>query len=347
MKITTIGLDLAKSVFQVHAVDGQGRVVMERRLRRGQVKAFFAALEPCVVGLEAGGGAHHWARVLGGLGHEVRVMAPQYVKPYVKTNKNDAADAAAICEAAGRPTMRFVAVKSAEQQAGLMLHRVRELVVRQRTMLINALRGHLAEFGVVAAKGARQAGKLVAALDAIDENQLPCAARELVAVLARQLADTEARLGELDRRLLAAHRVNETSQRLATIPGIGPITASAIVATVEGAQGFASARGFAAWIGLVPRQHSSGGKQRLGAISKRGNVYLRKLLIHGARAVVRWRRQRPCADAPWLGGLLARRPVNVAVTALANKNARVAWALLRRGGVYRSGPHTPTPAIAG
>ena len=342
MEIRVIGIDLAKNILQVHGVDGQGRACVDRRLRRGQVLEFFKQHPPSLVGMEAGASAHHWARELMALGHDVRLMPPQYVRPYVKTNKNDAADAVAICEAVTRPTMRFVAVKSADQQAVLMLHRVRELLLRQRTMLINALRGHLAEFGLVGAQGALQVRRLVERLEGLSSDHLPALARQLVAVIVAQLRDTETKLGALNRELAAWHRANEVSRRLATIPGVGPITASAIVATIEDGRHFRTARQFAAWVGLVPRQRSSGGKERLGSISKRGDPYLRKLLIHGARSVVRWRDRTPISRSAWLERLLARRPVNVAVTALANKNARIAWALLQHGETYRSAIASPS-----
>jgi len=346
MEISAIGLDLAKYVFEVHGVDGSGRVVLRRQLRRGEVEKFFARLAPCVVGMEAGSAAHHWARVLMRLGHEVRLMPAQYVRPYRKRHKNDAADAAAICEALGRPSMRFVAVKTAEQQAVLMQHRVRDQLVGQRTALINALRGHLAEFGIVAARGRAALGRLRAVLAQADDSRVPALARGALCELAGQLESVEARIGALEAAIVAWHRENEASRRLATIPGIGPLAASAIVATVGDASQFATARHFAAWIGLVPNQHSSGGKPRLGRITKAGDAYLRRNLIHGARAVLSWRRRRPPSPAAWLGALLARRHVNVVTVALANKNARVAWALLRRGGTWRGDHQTSVAAPA-
>jgi transposase len=338
MKITTVGLDLAKNVFQVHGIDAEGRSVLRKKLRRGELLRFFAGLERCVVGMETCSGAHHWARELRVLGHEVRLMPPQYVKPYVKTNKNDAADAAGICEAVTRPTMRFVAVKSEDQQAVLMLHRARDLLIRQRTMIVNALRGHFAEFGIVAAQGVWNIGKLVERLADPDERRIPDVARKVLGVLVEQLAALGTKLRELEAELLAWHRSNAASRRLETIPGIGPITASAIVATVGDGHQFVSARQFAAWIGLVPRQNSSGGKPRLGRISKRGDAYLRRLLVHGSRAVVRWRRASKATPSPWLTGLLSRRPTNVATVAMANKTARIAWAVLTRNETYRSAP---------
>jgi len=283
---------------RAQVIDGEGRVCVDRQLRRGQVLEFFKRDPPSLVGMEAGASAHHWARALMALGHDVRLMPPQYVRPYVKTNKNDAADAVAICEAVMRPTIRFVAVKSADQQAVLMLHRVRELLLRQRTMLINALRGHLAEFGLVGAHGALQVKRLVERLEGLSSDQLTALARQLVAVIVARLHDTETKLSTLDQELAAWHRSNEVSRRLATIPGVGPITASAIVATIEDCRHVRTARQFAAWVGLVPRQRSSGGKERLGSISKRGDPYLRKLLIHGARSVICWRRRAPTSRLP-------------------------------------------------
>ena len=336
MQVTTIGLDLAKNILQVHGVDARGRAVVKRRLRRGEVLAFCANLPPCLVGIESCGGAHWWAREIEALGHQVRLMPAHYVRPYVKRNKNDAADAEAICEAVTRPTMRFVPIKSAEQQAVLLLHRTRELLVRQRTGLINALRGHVAEFGIVVAQGAHNVVKLIAAIADQDGKRLPPLATDVLRLLVEQLRATEGQLGELERHLLAWHRANEVSQRLATVPGVGPITATAIAATVGDPAHFRSARQFAAWLGLVPRQHSSGGRERLGRISKRGDGYLRRLLIHGARTVLRWRRRGVgLAASPWLAGLLERRPVNVTTVALANKNARILWAMMMRGESFR------------
>jgi transposase len=334
MTVTTIGLDLAKAVFQVHGVDAQGKVALRKRLRRSEVVRFFAALPSCVVGMEACGSGHFWARELRRLGHEVRLMPPQYVRPYVKTNKHDAADAEAICEAATRPSMRFVPVKTADQQAVLLMHRARELLVRQRTMLANALRAHAAEFGIVAPKGIQRLPELHAAVAVSDEDQIPALARPVLQALTDQIEAVDARILEIERQLLAWHRSSAASRRLATIPGIGPITASAIAATVADAAQFASARQFAAWLGLVPRQHSSGGRERMGGLSKRGDGYLRRLLVHGARAVIRWQRRPQGRPMPWLAGLLDRRHVNVAMAALAHKNARIAWALLRRGEDY-------------
>lgn len=335
-QITVIGLDLAKRVFQVHGADDDGQPVLRRKLRRGQVLTFFSGLPPCLIGMEACASAHHWARELQRLGHEVRLIPPQYVRPFVKTNKNDAADAEAICEAVTRPTMRFAPVKSAEQQSVLMLHRARELLVRQRTMLINALRGHCAEFGLVAAQGIAKASELIRIIEDPEDTRLPDLAREALGLLVNQLNAVRARIKALESRLLAWHRSNEASRRLEAIPGVGVITATALVATIGDASQFRSGRQLAAWLGLVPRQHSSGGKDRLGRISKRGDGYIRRLLVHGARTVLRWRRAKPDTEAGWSEQLLARRPTNVVLVAMANKTARVAWVLLRHQRNYQS-----------
>jgi transposase len=333
--VTTIGLDLAKDVFQVHGVDAAGAVVLRRKLRRGGVQGFFAALPPAVVGVEACGGAHFWARELGRLGHEVRLMPPSYVQPYVKRGKTDAADAEAICEAVTRPTMRFVPAKAEAQQAATVEIKVRQLLVRQRTRTVNALRGHLAEFGLVAARGMWRVAELIAIVRDEEDRRLPAAAREALAELAGQVEALEERIGRLDGRMVRRSRTDETARRLATIPGVGAITASALQALVPDPRGFRSGRHFAAWLGLTPRPHSSGGKERLGRISKQGNTVLRTLLICGATARLRHARRRP-EGASWVTGLLARRPFKVAAVALANKMARVAWALLVKGGTYRT-----------
>ena len=338
MNRTTIGLDLAKDVFQVHGTDAEGRVVVRKRLRRRDVASFFANPEPCLIGLEAGATAHHSARELTALGHEVRLMPPSYVTPYVKRGKNDAVDAAAICEAVTRPTMRFVPVKSAEQQAVLLLHRTRELLIRQRTSLVNALRAHLAAFGIVAPQGSRNVAKLVAVVADEDERRVPGLVRAALGAIIGQLQDLQVRLRAIEAAIVAWHRTSEASRRLETIPGIGPITASALAATVTDPSHFRSGRQFAAWLGLVPRQHSSGGKARLVGISKRGDGYLRRLLVLGATALIRSARTRSTPEGSWLGRLLERRPARLASVALANKTARVAWAALARGEVYRAGP---------
>jgi transposase len=332
-EITTIGLDLAKHVFQVHGIDAQGTTVLRKRLRRGQVLAFFGRLPPCLVGLEACATAHYWARELRALGHEVRLMPAQYVKAYIKRNKHDAADAEAICEAVGRPTMRFVPIKTAEQQATALLHRGRERLVRQRTMLVNALRAHLAEFGIVAARGLRNVGQLIAIVRDDADIRLPPVAQQVLQVLASQLEQIEAAVAALERQLLTWHKTNPVSQRLASIPGIGPIIATAIATTVADANEFRSGREFAAWLGLVPRQNSTGGKIRLGGITKRGNRYLRRLLINGASANLL--RSKATKADPWVIGLRRRRPPLVVAVALANKTARIAWAVMLREKEYQ------------
>src|SRR6185312_7558488 len=338
-EITTIGLDLAKHVFQVHGVDAAGATVLRKQLRRAQVLAFFSRLPRCLVGMEACATAHYWARELSALGHEVRLMPAQYVKAYIKRNKNDAADAEAICEAVGRPTMRFVRVKTAEQQATALLHRGREQLVRQRTMLVNALRAHLAEFGIVAAQGLRNVGELIAIVRDDGDTRLPDVARQVLQVLANQIEQIETAVAARERQLLAWHKSNPVSQRLASIPGIGPIIATAIATTVADPNVFRSGREFAAWLGLVPRQNSTGGKIRLGGITKRGNRYLRRLLINGASANLL--RSRATKADPWVIGLRRRRPPLVVAVALANKTARIAWAVMLRQNEY------PAPGCGG
>ncbi len=337
MQVSTIGIDLAKNVFQVHGVDAGGTVVIAKKLRRSQVLPLFAKLPPCLVGMEACATSHHWARELKALGHDVRLMPAGYVKAYVKRNKNDAADAAAICEAVSRPSMRFVPVKTTEQQATLMLHRTRDWLVRQRTQLINAMRAHLAEFGLIAAQGRDGLTTLIAIMRS--EVSIPGMARKALHGLLGQLDALGLQISDIERLILAEHRSNDTSRRLQTIPGIGVIGATAIAAMVPDPTVFRSGRDFAAWIGLVPRQNLSGGKERLGAISKQGNRYLRRLLVVGATAVIRRVRARPDKH-PWLIQLLARRPAKVVAVALANKMARIAWAVLARGDTYRA------PALA-
>jgi transposase len=336
MQITTVGLDIAKHVFQVHGVDAQGQPLIKRRLRRNDVYRFFAELPPCVVGLEACATSHYWARELAELGHQVRLMPPQYVRPFVKRNKNDAADAEAICEAVTRPTMRFVPIKSAEQQSVLMLHRARDLLVRQQTMTVNAVRAHLAEFGIIAAQGIQNMSKVIAVIDDTADQRVPDVARDVLKSLAAHYEQLKLQVLAFEKKIVQWHRSNELSRRLATIPGVGPITASAVVATIADPNHFISARQFAAWIGLVPRQHSTGGKERLGAISKRGNPYLRRLLVIGAQSVLRWGLARRAKASPWLQGLLARRPQNVVATALANKTARIIWAMMTKNESYRT-----------
>ena len=335
MQITTVGLDLAKNVFQVHAIDASEKVVARKQLKRSQMIPYFKALAPCLVGMEACATAHYWARELGKLGHEVRLMPAKDVKAYVKRNKNDAADAEAICEAVRRPTMRFVRVKSPEQQGRLMQHRTRDLLMRQRTQLINAMRARLAEIGIVSAQGREGLSELLAVISNEQEIQMPIDARASLMVLAAQLQALQTLIGTIDKRIMAQHRASDESKRLETIPGIGPISATTIVAVVPDPAVFKSGRDFAAWIGLVPRQDSTGGKQKLGPISKQGDRYLRRILVVGAHAVLRRARQDP-AKYPWLTQLLARRPFKVVAVALANKMARIAWALLAKGGTYRS-----------
>jgi len=335
MQITTIGLDIAKNVFQVHGVDANEKVVVRKQLRRGQVLAFFAALAPCLIGMEACATAHYWARELTKLGHKVRLMPAKDVKAYVKRNKNDAADAEAICEAVRRPTMRFVQIKSAEQQGQLMQHRTRDLLMRQRTQLINALRAHLAELGIVAAQGREGIQELLAIVADHKDQRIPIDARASLMLLAAQLQAVQTVIGLIEKRIMAQHRSNEASKRLETIPGIGVIGATAIAATVADPSVFRSGRDFAAWIGLVPRQDSTGGKQKLGPISKQGDQYLRRILVVGAHAVLRRAKQSP-EKYPWLTQLLARRPFKLVAVALANKMARTAWALLAHGGTYRA-----------
>jgi transposase len=329
-KRITFGLDLAKHSFQVHGVDEAGSVVVERRLRRGEVLTFFSRQSPALIGMEACGTAHYWARELRQLGHDVRLMPPTYVKPYVKRQKNDAADAAAIAEAVGRPGMRFVAVKTPEQQAAQMVHRGRDILIRQRTMLINAIRGHLAEFGIIAPRGPAQMKHLA---QDFESSSIPEAARQVIEALQGALASVEAHIAAVTGQITAHHKASDVSQRLATIPGVGPITASALIAAVPEARAFRSGRHFAAALGLVPRQRSTGGKPQLGRITKQGNPYLRRLLIIGAQSVLHWseRKQRN----PWIVALRGRRPRMVAAVAVANKTARIAWALMAHGGTYR------------
>ena len=330
MQITTIGLDLAKHWFQVHGIDADGQVVARRKLRRSEVLVYFQSLAPCLVGMEACATAHHWARELTALGHTVKLMPPAYVKAYVKRNKNDAADAEAICEAVTRPSMRFVPVKDADQQSVLMLHRARNLLVRQRTMLVNALRAHMAEFGIIAPQGLRHVEMLTKAI-AHEQERLPELARSILQMIVDQLNDTMARVRDIELRLAKWHRQSRVSQLLASIPGVGIMGASAIAATVTDPSLFRSGREFAAWLGMTPRQNSSGGKERLGRTSKRGDKYIRCLLVAGAVAVLRHTRNRTTKDAAWVRGLLARKPTKVAAVALANKTARIVWAVMARG----------------
>ena len=333
MDISMIGLDIAKSAFQVHAIDGSERVVLRRKLRRGQLLEFFGRLAPCVVGMEACGTAHHWARELMALGHEVRLIAPSYVKGYVKRGKNDAVDAAAICEAAGRPSMRFVPVKSAAQQAALTVHRSREMLVKQRTMLINALRSQLAEFGVVSRQGREGVKALLAALH--EETRLPEVARTALRELAAMIEALGARIASLEKAIVSAVRENPTARRLMTIPGVGPITASAITASVGEPTAFRNGRHFAAWLGLVAKQHSTAGKPRLGRISKMGDRYLRRLLVLGATSRLRLVENGTTPLDAWTRRLLEHKPKRLVTVALANKTARILWAVMATNSPYR------------
>jgi transposase len=333
--VITIGVDLAKSVFQVHGVDAEGVIVVRRQLRRRQVLPFFEKLPPCLVGMEACATSHHWAREIEQFGHRVRLMPPRYVKAYVKHQKNDAADAEAICEAVTRPTMRFVEIKTTEQQSVLILHRTRQMFVRQRTALINAIRAHLAEFGIVARIGRNGMETLLRTIGEREDSRVPEVARSCLGALVAQLHLVKRQILEADRRILAWHRSNETSRRLDCLPGVGPLVATALVASVPNPQAFKSGRDLAAWIGLVPKQNSSGGKDRLGSISKHGNRYLRMLLTVGALAVIRYAETHGTAHRPWLANLLERRPAKVAAVALANKIARMAWVIMARGEVYK------------
>lgn len=338
MKITTLGIDLAKSVFQLHGVDGDGAVVLQMKVRRGALLTTLGQLKPCLIGMEACPTSHFWAREISALGHDVRLIPPAYVKPYVKRQKNDAADAEAICEAVTRPNMRFVPVKSEEQQAVLVLHRSRDLLMRQRTMILNAIRAQLAEFGVVAAQGPRRVTALVHRLSDPDDIELPAFARDALLSLGVQLESLAAEIKQIERRLLAWHRQNQASQRLETIPGVGIITATALAASVPDPSVFRSGRQFAAWLGLVPRQNSSGGKERLGRVSKMGNGYLRRLLVVGATSVTRRAETINTRTGAWVRSLLMRKPTRIVTVAIANKTARTAWALLAKGGTYRAAP---------
>src|SRR5680860_494453 len=340
--ITTIGLDTAKSVFQVHGVNAEGETVVRRQLKRRQVLAYFRKLQPCLIGIEACSSSHHWSRELQALGHTVRLMPPKYVKAYVKSQKNDAADAEAICEAVTRPNMRFVPTKTEEQQSILMLHRTRQLFVRQRTALINAIRAHLAEFGIVAGIGRNGVEKLLDLITRGEDERIPPAAHACLMALAAQLAMVKRQILEADRRVLAWHRTSKTSKRLEAIPGVGPLIATALVASIPDPNVFRSGRDLSAWIGLVPKQSSTGGKERLGSISKAGNRYLRSLLVVGALSVIRRDKQLGYTRHPWLVRLMERRSVKIAAIALANKIARIAWAMMARNESYR----TPLPASA-
>jgi len=333
--ITTIGLDIAKSVFQVHGIDAEGTIILRRQLKRRYVLVFFQKLPPCLVGIEACASSHYWCRELKALGHAVRLMPPAYVKPYVKRQKNDATDAEAICEAVRRPTMRFVETETPEQQSCLMLHRTRHLFIRQQTAVVNAIRAHLAEFGIVAPVGRRGVEELLNVVADANDERLPEVARACLAALGDQLRVLKAQVLKFDRMITVWHQSNEMSKRLDELPGVGPALATALVASVADPKAFRSGRNFSAWIGLVPKQSSSGGKQRLGGISKQGDRYLRSLFTAGALAVIRYAKIHGTGHRPWLTALLARRSTKVAAVALANKIARMAWAMMARGERYR------------
>lgn len=345
MTIKTIGLDLAKQVFQVHGVDERGFAVLRKQVTRAQLPIFFANLPPCLIGIEACGSAHYWARKLAGFGHDVRLMAPQFVKPYVKGSKTDRADAEAICEAVRRPNMRFVPIKQPDQQALLALHRARQGFVKARTAQANQLRGLLAEFGIAIPQGISKLFDRLPEILEDAENGLPGIMRDLVYRLTEHVRLLDRQVKELERQIESWHRQSEASRRLADIPGIGPITATALVASIGDAKAFKNGRQLAAWLGLVPRQHSSGGKPVLLGISKRGDVYLRTLLIHGARAVIAHVEKHLDQAQSWLNRLLRRRNRNVAAVALANKNARIVWSLMAKSKVYETGyVSSPVPA---
>jgi transposase len=334
-EVSTIGLDIAKNVFQVHGVDRTGAVAIRRALRRSQMLAWFAKLPPCLVGMEACGTAHYWARELRQLGHEVRLIPPAYAKAYVRRNKNDPADAAAICEAVGRPAMRFVAIKTERQQALAGIHRVRDLLIKQRTMLRNQLRGLMAEFGIVAAKGRRGLNELLAILVDPEDRRIPSPLREGLIAIMETLRSLERKLEGIDRQMVAAGRADATCRHLITAPGYGPILSSAMAALVIDPGAFKRSSDFAASLGLVPRQDGTGGKVRLGPISKRGNGYLRRLLVNGATSLIKSQHAR---RDPWVAKLLASKPRKVVAVALANKLARIGWALMRRQENFRSRP---------
>ncbi|HJS87616.1 MAG TPA: IS110 family transposase [Acetobacteraceae bacterium] len=335
MEFKRIAVDTSKAVFTVHGTDERGRPILRENLTRARFERFLGKVPPTEVVLEACGSSHHWGRFAQELGHMVRLVPPQYVKPFVKRGKNDRADAEAISEAASRPSMRFVPVRSAEAQAEAMDLSARDLLVRQRTQLVNAIRGHAAEFGVIAAKGITQIEPLLSKVAA--DTDMPQAAKDTLAHLGRVVAQLDAQLAEIDRRLAARHKANPTSQRLAAVPGVGPVTALTVATTIDPGQ-FASARHFAAWLGLTPREHSTSGRQRLGGISRAGNERLRQLLAVGAMAVIRQARPGGKAASPWLLALLERRPRKLAAVALANKMARISWAMMANGTAYRRSP---------
>ncbi len=329
--ITVIGLDLAKSVFQVHGINAEGEVVVRRKLSRSRVLAYFNQLEPCLVGMEACATAHYWGRELRALGHNVKLMPPQFVKPYLKSQKNDMRDAEAICEAVTRPTMRFVPIKTPDQQALLALHGVRDHWVRLSTRLINTLRGYLAEFGIVAARGRMGVEAILDTLADDQDERIPDLARECLRPLASELRHVKRQILEMDRKILKAHRANSICQRLETIPGVGPVIATRVVAEVPDPKIFKSGRAFSAWVGLVPKQHSSGGRDRMGRITKTGNPELRRLLVAGAMSMIIRAKQLGFTKHPWLSRLLERKPMMVVAIAMANKIGRMIWALMVKG----------------
>ena len=345
MKITAVGIDLAKNVFQVHGVDERGKAVLRKQLKRAQVALFFGNLPACVIGMEACASAHHWGRTLQRLGHTVRLMAPQFVKPYVKTNKNDVADAEAICEAVSRPNMRFVPIKSIEQQAILSVHRVRKGCVKARTAQANQIRGLLGEFGLVIPQGILNVAKRVPEILEDASNDLPVPFRHLIERLTQPLKELDRQVKEFEKEIIAWHRSNELSLKLEKIPGIGPLAASALVASIADAHSFENGRQVSAWLGLVPRQSSSGGKPTLLGISKRGDAYLRTLLIHGARSAILAAKNKTDNTHGWLTNLLQRRHPNIAAVALANKNVRTVWAMLAHGREFKA-DYKPTPMVA-
>jgi transposase len=341
-EISMIGFDVAKNVFQVHGVDGSGKEVLRKQLRRKAVEKFFAELPPCTVGMEACGSAHHWARVIGRYGHDVKLMPPAYVKPYVKRNKNDGRDAEAICEAVSRPTMRFVAVKSVEQQVMLSVHTTRALLVKQRTMVANALRAQLSELGIVAAQGREGLHELMARLEA-PSDEIPEMMRSALLLLVEQWQALDAKERVLEKQIVKAVRCDQEARRLTAVPSVGPMIASVALAKVPDARVFRSGRDFAAWVGLTGRDHGTGGKHRPGRISKQGDRTLRTLLINGASAYLRQQKRRGVSD-PWLRELLARRPYKVAMVAFAAKTARIIWAMLAKGEAYRDRASAPAAA---
>jgi transposase len=346
-KLIRIGMDTSKQFFQLHGVNAAEQPVLCKKLRRKQLIPFLANLEPTVIGLEACGSSHYWAREIRRIGHEPKLVPPQYAKPYVKRGKNDKVDADAVCEATGRPSMRFVPVKSCESQSALMLTGMRDRLVRTQTQLSNAIRGYAAEFGLTAAKGKSKLERLLACIR--EDAALPALAKELFELHAEEYAQITARLEELDRRLMAWHRNDACSRRLAKIPGIGPIGASLLVMKTPNAQLFRSGRDFAAWLGLTPKDHSTAGKQRLGGITRAGDEQLRAVMVAGAMAVLQHSKRGGRQTSPWIAKLLERKPMKLAAVALANKNARIAWRLMARGDVYdprRPGAHTVPPCSA-